>query len=104
MQAVRLLARDLADILLAASLEQFNSTKLQQALEATFRIRASHDLPRELPDPPSRIAASYRQMARELDLPWPTIEEARGAVAQFLNPILGGDARPTWDPVAWRWT
>src|SRR5260370_25369980 len=39
-------ARDLADILLASSLEQFNSTKLKQALEATFEKLASHKLPR----------------------------------------------------------
>jgi hypothetical protein len=96
-------ARDLADILLAASLAQFSSTNLRQALEATFHARATHDLPRGMPDPPGLIAASYRQLARELDLPWPTIEEAREAVAQFLNPILRGDARPEWDPVAWRW-
>lgn len=96
-------ARDLADILLAASLEQFDSAKLKQALEATFQARASHSLPREMPDPPRRIRASYGQMARELDLPWPTIEEAGRAVTQFLNPILKGNARPTWDPAAWKW-
>lgn len=96
-------ARDLADILLAASLEQFDSAKLKQALEATFQTRASHDLPREMPDPPRRISASYRQLARELDLPWTTIEEAGQAVGQVLNPILKGNARPTWDPAAWKW-
>lgn len=97
-------ARDLADILLAASLEQFDSTKLKQALDATFQTRASHDLPREMPDPPTRIAASYRQLAHELNLPWLTIQKAAEAVATFLNPILQGNARPTWDPVAWRWS
>jgi hypothetical protein len=96
-------ARDLADILLAASLEQFDSTKLKQALEETFQTRASHDLPREMPDPPIHITASYQQLARELDLPWRTIEEAGAAAAQFLNPILKGNGRPKWDPVAWRW-
>ena len=96
-------ARDLADILLASSLEQFDGTKLRQALEATFQTRASHDLPREMPDPPRRISASYGQLARELDLPWRTIEEAGRAAAQFLNPILSGEARAKWDPVAWKW-
>lgn len=96
-------ARDLADILLAASLEQFNSEKLRQAVEATFQARATHAVPREMPNPPKRISTSYRQLARELDLPWPAIEEAAQAAAQFLNPILRGDARPTWDPVDWRW-
>jgi predicted nucleotidyltransferase component of viral defense system len=97
-------ARDLADILLAASLEQFNSTKLKQAIEATFQARASHDVPREMLDPPGRITASYRQLAHELDLPWPTIEEAGQAAAQFLNPVLKGHAHPKWDPEAWTWT
>jgi hypothetical protein len=97
-------ARDLADILLAASLEQFNNARLACAIEATFRARASHAVPREMPDPPQRISASYKHLARELDLPWPTIEEAGQAAAQFLNPILVGDARSRWDPIAWRWT
>jgi hypothetical protein len=90
-------ARDLADILLAASLAEFDGGKLRQAIDATFKARASH------PVPPQRISASYRQMARELDLPWLTIEEAGHAAAQFLNPVLKGDARNRWDPVEWKW-
>jgi len=97
-------ARDLADILFAASIEQFNSAKLREAIQATFRARASHEIPREMPGPPARIAASYRQLSRELDLPWPTIEEAGRAAAEFLNPVLKGNAQPNWDPLAWRWT
>jgi predicted nucleotidyltransferase component of viral defense system len=97
-------ARDLADILLAASLEQFNCMKLKQAIEATFQARASHAVPREMPDPPGRIAATYKRLARELDLPWPTIEEAGQAAAQFLNSVLKGGVRARWDPTAWRWT
>lgn len=96
-------ARDVADILLAASLMEFNSAKLRQAIEATFQARASHAIPQEMPDPPTPITASYRELARELDLPWPTIEEAGQAVAQFLNPVLKGVAGPKWDPVAWKW-
>jgi hypothetical protein len=96
-------ARDVADILLAASLMEFNSAKLRQAIEATFQARASHAIPQEMPDPPARITASYRELARELDLPWPTIEEAGQAVAQFLDPVLKGVAGSKWDPVTWRW-
>ena len=97
-------ARDLVDILLAASLEQFNNAKLSQAVEATFRARATHAVPREMPDPPGRLGASYKQLARELDLPWPTIEEAAKAAALFMNPILKGNAQSRWDPIEWRWT
>jgi hypothetical protein len=97
-------ARDLADILLAASLEEFNSATLTQAIEATFQARASHAVPREMPEPPGRLSTSYRQLARELDLPWPTIKEAAQAATQFLNPILKGNPQPQWDPIAWKWT
>jgi hypothetical protein len=97
-------ARDLADILLAASLKQFDSAKLRQAIGATFQARATHAVPQEMPDPPGRISSSYKRLARDLDLPWPMIEEAAQAAARFLNPILVGNAQPSWDPVAWRWT
>lgn len=97
-------ARDLADVLLAASLEQFDSRKLRQAIEATFRARGSHPVPSEMPDPPRRIAASYGQLARTLDLPWLTIEQAGQAAGQFLNPILKGDAGTKWNPDAWTWS
>jgi len=73
--------RDLADILLAGSLAQFDGAKLKQAIDAT-----SHPVPPQMPDPPQRIASSYAQVARELDLPWRTIEEAGAATAQFLDP------------------
>jgi hypothetical protein len=61
-------ARDLADILLAASLAEFDGPKLKQAIDATFKARASHPVPQQMPDPLERIAASYKQAARELDL------------------------------------
>jgi hypothetical protein len=38
-------ARDLADILLAASVAEFNGLKLKQAIDATFKARASHSVP-----------------------------------------------------------
>lgn len=97
-------ARDLADILLAASLAQFESAPLERAIEATFKARGSHPVPAKLPDPPQRIAATYRQLARELDLPWPSIKEAGEAAAQFLNRVLRSDAHAKWNPVEWKWT
>lgn len=95
--------RDLADILLAASLEQFSSTKLKQAIDATFHARGLHAIPEKLPDPPARIAESYRKLARELDLPWTTMEQAGQAAAAFLNPVLESRIVRKWDPVLWKW-
>lgn len=96
-------ARDLADILLAASVASFSSSKLREAIEATFQARETHGVPANMPDPPELLSAPYRKLARELDLAWPTIREARQAVAQFLNPVLQGDTRSSWEPTAWKW-
>lgn len=97
-------ARDLADILPAASLQQFDNAKLRQAVEATFHATATHAVPREMPGPPGRLSTSSRQLARGLDLPWRTVEEAAQAASKFMDPILEGNARSRWDPIEWKWT
>lgn len=96
-------ARDLADILLAASIAPLSSSKLRRAIEATFQARATHPIPEKMPDPPERLSASYRKLARELNLAWPTIDEAGLAAAHFLNPVLQGDVARKWDPAASKW-
>jgi len=97
-------ARDLTDILLAASITSFSSSRLTRAIHATFQARATHEVPEKLPGPPARLSASYRKLARELDLAWPTINEAGLAAARFLTPVLQGSAARKWDPVAWKWS
>jgi YD repeat-containing protein len=66
-------ARDLADILLAASLERLNSEKLRQAIEATYQARATHPVPQKMPSPPDRISAptvsfSYTPTGKRLSM------------------------------------
>ncbi len=46
--------RDLVDILLIASIARLNSRKLSNALKITFEVRSTHDLPKELPQPPAK--------------------------------------------------
>jgi len=96
-------ARDLADIVLAASLTAFSGLKLRRAIEATFQARGTHPIPERMPEPPIRLSASYRKLARELDLPWPTVKEAGVAAADFLNPVLKNNTARKWDPAAWKW-
>lgn len=96
-------ARDLADILLTASFAKFSSSKLTRAIHVTFRSRHTHPVPKKMPEPPARLSASYRKLAREWNLPWPTITEAERAAVQFLDPILQGRADRLWDPARWKW-
>lgn len=95
--------RDLVDILLAASISKFSSSRLRRAVHATFQARRTHNLPDKMPEPPANLVPPYRKLARDFNLPWPTIKEAGSAAACLLNPILQGNAARKWDPLAWKW-
>jgi hypothetical protein len=96
-------ARDLADVLLAASIAAFQSSNLRRAMQATFAARGTHALPESFPDPPKHLSGPYRKLAREMDLTWKTISDAGEAAARFLNPVLKGNGGRVWDPTVWKW-
>lgn len=95
--------RDLVDIVLIASKRSLDSVKLSDALRATFDVRRTHELPKELPQPPAVWSGPYKKLAGELNLSWPTIEDAWDAAASFLNHVLKGTATGMWDPASWSW-
>lgn len=95
--------RDLTDILLAASISEFDRAKLRSAITATFGARGTHPVPERMPEPPTRLSPEYRKLARELDLPWITLEDGGEAAAQFLKPVLEGDGPTRWNPATWKW-
>ena len=95
--------RDLVDIVLIASFSRVKGPKLLKALEATFAARRTHNIPSELPRYPAGWSGPYKRLARELPLPWPTVEEAWQAAAQFLNSVLQGTVKGTWSPESWTW-
>lgn len=94
--------KDLPDIALLGTLQPIEAVHLRAALERTFGFRATHSLPTFLPDPPTSWANPYREMVRENDLAWTTLDELAAAVARFLNPILVG-ANGVWQPAEWLW-
>jgi hypothetical protein len=94
--------RDLPDIALLATTGPLDATRVRLALERTFEFRATHPLPPSLPNPPALWSATYREMARENDLAWATIEQLTTAVTEFLNPVLAG-RHGTWHPAKWTW-
>ena len=95
--------RDIVDILLIASFTRVKATKLLKALQTTFAARHTHSLPCELPRHPAGWPGPYKRLARELPLPWPTVKEGWQAATQFLNPVLQGSAKGTWNPRTWMW-
>ncbi|HRI10443.1 MAG TPA: nucleotidyl transferase AbiEii/AbiGii toxin family protein [Nannocystaceae bacterium] len=95
--------KDLPDLALLAQVRTLERTRVDQALQQTFGFRASHEIPTELPEPPSVWATPYAALAREHHLPWGTLEAVAAAARAFLNPVLQRKAQTTWDPVAWSW-
>lgn len=94
--------KDLPDIALLAGIQSLQAERLRKAMEQTFEHRATHSLPRVLPDPPTSWSTSYREMARENELAWPTLEQLTAVVAAFLNPVLAGGSG-VWHPPGWNW-
>jgi hypothetical protein len=94
--------KDLPDIALLAGIRALQAERLRDALERTFKHRATHPLPNALPDPPASWSKPYQEMAHANELAWPTLEQLTSVVAKFLNPVLDGSAR-VWQPDRWKW-
>ncbi|MBK9265448.1 MAG: nucleotidyl transferase AbiEii/AbiGii toxin family protein [Polyangiaceae bacterium] len=94
--------KDLPDIVVLGTSAQFRSDDLRRAIVETFSHRASHPIPDALPRPPERWTGGYARMARENNLPWPTLDDVFQRASAFLNPILASE-NGTWNPDTWSW-
>jgi hypothetical protein len=94
--------KDLPDLALLGSIRPIDDATLRATIKRTFADRGTHAAPSEIPDPPDHWEGHYRRMAEMDDLQWSDIAAVMGAVRQFLNPVLGGNAG-TWNPSRWRW-
>jgi hypothetical protein len=94
--------KDLPDIALLATTRPLEAVRLRSALERTFEFRATHSLPSSFPEPPASWSIPYREMARDNELAWTTLEQLSTAVTEFLNPALAGEVG-IWRPTEWKW-
>lgn len=94
--------KDLPDIALLGTARPLDAVRVRSALEQTFDFRATHTLPSSLPEPPASWLIPYREMARENELAWATLEQLTTAVTKFLDPVLAGRTG-TWHPTEWSW-
>lgn len=96
--------KDLPDLALLGCTGPLDAEALRNALERTFGFRDTHSLPQSLARPPAFWEKPYAAMAEADDLPWRTLGDIYGAVAAFLDPVLGdAPVRGEWDPAAWQW-
>lgn len=95
--------KDLPDIALLASIREIDAAGLRNAIDQTFASRATHAVPKVLPEPPPAWAPVYERMAREDGLAWPTLESLYATVRAFLDPVLGGESGHwSHDAQCWR--
>lgn len=94
--------KDLPDIALLASVRVLDANSLLAAIRRTFRARATHPVPVDLPPPPDSWGAVYEAMARSDGLVWRDINAVFGRAAAFLDPVLAG-IPGRWNPESWAW-
>lgn len=96
--------RDLADILIFAHTTEVDAAALTKAIRSEG-IRRHIELPDRLVVPESADwPAGYARVARDAPgLPERDLNSAVAAGARFLDPILSGQAKGHWDPLALVW-
>jgi predicted nucleotidyltransferase component of viral defense system len=88
--------RDLIDILLISEM-------FMRALRLTFEARGTHEIPTQLPQPPTEWARSFARFREDLELPWKNLEEAMQAAKLFIEPVIQEETTGKWVPVEWKW-
>jgi hypothetical protein len=95
--------KDLPDLGLLATVRPLDAKRVRAALEQTFTFRKTHALPSAVPPPPEAWGTPYEAMAREDQLPWPTLVDVTKVAQLFLDPVLAGALDADWDPDTWTW-
>lgn len=95
--------KDLVDLALIAQLFSLDAAALLHDLQEVFFGRATHDLPSNLPTPPTEWRVPYRQLAREVGLDAdPNV--GHRAAAGMLDSVLEGTVQSgIWNPEVQRW-
>ena len=94
--------RDLVDLIIIRLFESVDAGRLRDAITLTFAQRGTHSVPANLPAPPADWARAYSEEAQATGIP-PELADAHLIAASWLNPVLQGTARGTWNPERQRW-
>ena len=95
--------KDLPDLALLATVRQLDAQRVRAAIEQTFGFRKTHLIPARVPAPLEMWRVPYDAMAREDQLLWVTLDEVTATVQEFLDPVLAGGLKATWEPTEWAW-
>jgi hypothetical protein len=78
-------SRDLVDLLLLIERGDLGTAEVRRALVETFRRRARHALPDDLPAPPAAWRDEFPTMAREAGVSTGDVTEAFAALVEYWN-------------------
>lgn len=86
--------KDLADLILLIDLGLGADADLLGVIGRVFASAGTHEVPVEIEDPPDFWRESYGQLASELQLSVPTLDEAGSMMKTFYSQLLGSLAQP----------
>ncbi|MFV2045485.1 MAG: nucleotidyl transferase AbiEii/AbiGii toxin family protein [Anaerolineales bacterium] len=94
--------RDLVDFVVICLFEVVNAKDLREEITRIFARRDTHAVPDKLPAPPADWTRSYGEEARAIGIP-EALTEGYSLFASWLDPVLQGRARGTWNPKRQAW-
>jgi hypothetical protein len=87
--------KDLVDLVLLTELNLIDPVRLRDRLFTVFRVRGTHAMPTELPEPPGAWRSDYLALVEELDIGARTIEDAMAVVRPvWRSCVVTGDNSP----------
>jgi predicted nucleotidyltransferase component of viral defense system len=95
--------KDFVDMLLLAGMGELESENLQQAIQATFDDRRTHELPLNVPLPSQAWVRPFHKLADEVGLEFESLSDAGEALQQFLELPLRIETSIVWNPANWHW-
>ena len=96
--------KDLVDVVVIARTTSVDGDRLIEAMTSIFERRGTHDVPRQLPAPPSDWARSWSMLVEHLPAD-ADLASGAAAAAAFWNPVLAAAVvGRAWepDPAGWR--
>ena len=95
--------KDFVNMLLIASLAEFQADRLHKAIEVTFLQRGTHPFPKLLPEPSGNWATTFKKLSKDVGAGFPSLDETFLMLQKFLNPILSDSPVTHWDSIHWQW-
>lgn len=97
-------SKDLVDLIIVQANSSMNAGSLRAAIDHTFAGRENQSVPMSLPPPPADWSRSYREFARETEVPQ-NLSDGFQLASAFLDPILSDDVslEANWNPEARSW-